>query len=662
MCGLTGIWRPGGVSAVEAKSTATAMAQRIAHRGPDDSGVWIDTDAGLALAFRRLSILDLSPAGHQPMVSASGQYVIVFNGEIYNYLQLRRELEGQGAVAWRGHSDTETLLAGFEAWGVEATLKKTVGMFAIALWDRAERTLYLARDRMGEKPLYYGWQNDVFLFGSELKALRAHPAFRGEIDRDAITLLLRHNCIPAPYSIYQGIRKLLPGTYLKILLGQRDGEPVPYWSLREVVEQGQAQPFSGSESEAVTALETHLLEAIGLQMIADVPLGAFLSGGIDSSTIVALMQAQSSQPVKTFTIGSHQEGYNEAEHAKAVARHLGTEHTELYATPNDAMNVIPRLPTLYDEPFSDSSQIPTFLVSQMAKQHVTVSLSGDAGDELFGGYNRYSWASSISRMGRIPPPLRKLAAAGLTAFSPRAWDRLYSSVSELLPARLRMALPGDKAHKLADLLAGGGSPEEIYRGLVSHWKDPANVVIGATEPSTTLTAKSNWPTMHGFEQRMMYLDAISYLPDDILVKVDRAAMGVSLETRVPYLDHRVVQFAWQLPLSMKIRQGQGKWLLRQVLYKYVPKELMERPKMGFGVPIDSWLRGPLRDWAEDLLNESRLRQEGFFNSLPIRKMWAEHLSGHRNLQYPLWDVLTFQAWLESAEDVSQIGKCSLQVS
>lgn len=645
MCGLTGFWKAGGFSASEAKATAEAMAQRIAHRGPDDSGVWVDAEVGMALAFRRLSILDLSPAGHQPMVSASGRYVIVFNGEIYNYLRLRSELERKGSIAWRGHSDTETLLAGFEAWGVEATLKKTVGMFAVALWDRAERTLYLARDRMGEKPLYYGWQNDVFLFGSELKALRMHPAFRGEIDRDALTLLLRHNCIPAPYSVYKGIRKLLPGTYLKLPPGQRDGGPVPYWSLREVVEQGQARPFNGSESEATIALETHLLEAIGLQMIADVPLGAFLSGGIDSSTIVALMQAQSSQPVKTFTIGSHQQGYNEAEHAKAVARHLGTEHTELYVTPNDAMNVIPRLPTLYDEPFSDSSQIPTFLVSQMAKQHVTVSLSGDAGDELFGGYNRYSWASPISRMGRIPPALRKLAAAGLSAFSPRAWDQLYRPVSELLPSRLRMALPGDKAHKLADLLAGGGSPEQIYRGLVSHWKDPANVVIGTTEPSTALTASANWPIIHQFEQRMMYLDAMSYLPDDILVKVDRAAMGVGLETRVPFLDQRVVQFAWQLPMSMKIRQGQGKWILRQVLYKYVPKELMERPKMGFGVPIDSWLRGPLRDWAEGLLDESRLRQEGFFDPLPIRKMWADHLSSHRNLQYPLWDVLMFQAWL-----------------
>lgn len=630
-------------------ATAVAMALRIAHRGPDDSGVWVDAEAGIALAFRRLAILDLSPAGHQPMASASGRYVIVFNGEIYNHLHLREELEGDDCVAWRGHSDTETLLAAFEAWGVETTLKKAVGMFAIALWDRAERTLYLARDRMGEKPLYYGWQRDTFLFGSELKAFQAHRSFRAEVDRNAITLLLRHNSIPAPYSIYQGIRKLLPGSYLKLIAGQREAEPASYWSLREVVEQGQAHPFAGSETEAVAELEVHLRRAIGMQMVADVPLGAFLSGGIDSSTIVALMQAQSNQPVKTFTIGSHQEGYNEARHAKLVAQHLGTEHTELYVTPDDAMNVIPRLPALYDEPFSDSSQIPTFLVSQLTKLHVTVSLSGDAGDEVFGGYNRYSWASSILRMGRVPIALRKLAAAGLSAFSPPTWDHLYSPASGLLPPRLRLALPGDKAHKLAEILADCDSPEEIYRGLVSHWKHPASVVVDATEPPTVLTAPAGWPAIREFEQRMMYLDSMNYLPNDILVKVDRAAMGVSLETRVPFLDHRVIEFAWRLPLSLKIREGHGKWVLRQVLYKYVPKRLIERPKMGFGVPLDSWLRGPLREWAEDLLNESRMRQEGFFHPGPIWKMWMQHLSGHRNLQYPLWDVLMFQAWLRDSK-------------
>jgi asparagine synthase (glutamine-hydrolysing) len=664
MCGLTGFYQPGGFSAADAKALATAMAQRIVHRGPNDSGVWTDADAGLALAHRRLSIIDLSPAGHQPMLSTSGRYVLVFNGEIYNHLRLRRELEagnfhphpqrgreislgGGGNVAWRGHSDTETLLAGFEMWGLKATLKKTVGMFAIALWDRAERTLTLARDRVGEKPLYYGWQGGIFLFGSELKALKAHPAFTGEIDRDALSFLLRHNYLPAPYSIYKGIRKLPPGTYLNLLIGQRESEPVPYWSLREVAERGQTQPFAGSETEAVTALEALLLESIGLQMIADVPLGAFLSGGVDSSTVVALMQAQSSRPVKTFTIGFHEEGYNEAEHARAVARHLGTEHTELYVTPEQARAVIPQLPALYDEPFADSSQIPTFLVSQLAKQHVTVSLSGDAGDELFGGYNRYFWATAIWRkLGRMPVSLRKMAAGGLSIFSTPAWNRCYALVAGRLPLRLGVVQPGDKIHKLAEILAAS-SPEEMYRGLVSHWKHPANVVIGATEPPTVLTDQSSWPAIHDFEQRMMYLDAMSYLPDDILVKVDRAAMGVSLETRVPLLDHRVVEYAWQLPLSMKIRGGQGKWILRQVLYKYVPKELMERPKMGFGVPIDSWLLGPLREWAEALLDEARLKRESFFNPVPIRHKWREHLSSERNWQYYLWDVLMFQAWLEA---------------
>lgn len=636
---------------------AAAMAQRIVHRGPDDSGVWVDVEAGIALAHRRLSILDLSPAGHQPMVSVLGRYVIVFNGEIYNYLELRRELDdsphhgllqGEGGVPhWRGHSDTETLLACFEAWGIEATLKKSVGMFAIALWDRAERVLTLARDRMGEKPLYYGWQGETFLFGSELKALRAHPAFQGKIDRDSLALMLRHNYIPAPYSIYQGIRKLPPGTYLKLLMGKREGEPVPYWSLREVAERGQAQPFVGSETEAVTALEAHLLESIGLQMIADVPLGAFLSGGVDSSTVVALMQAQSIRPVKTFTIGFHEEGYNEAQHAKVVARHLDTEHTELYVTPDEAMNVIPHLPALYDEPFSDSSQIPTFLLSQLAKQHVTVSLSGDAGDELFGGYGRYFLARSIWRkVGWIPYVWRKGLARGIRLLSPEAWNAIGQPFANFLLGGLRPRPFGDRTHKLAEIIADG-SREKIYRGLVSIWKRPADVVIGGTEPPTALTDRSSWPAIHDFEQRMMYLDTMSYLPDDILVKVDRAAMGVSLETRVPFLDHRVVEFAWGLPLSMKIRGGQGKWILRQVLYKYVPEELIERPKMGFGVPIDSWLRGPLKEWAEALLDESRLKREGYFNPAPIRQKWVEHLSGQRNWQYYLWDVLMFQAWLEA---------------
>ena len=658
MCGLTGFWQAGGCSAEPANITLDAMATAIAHRGPDDSGLWFDTDAGIGLAHRRLSILDLSPAGHQPMHSANGRYVMVFNGEIYNHLELREALdqpsppaplpEGAGRLWWRGYSDTETLLAGFEAWGIAATLQRAIGMFAIAVWDRAERSLTLARDRLGEKPLYYGWQDDCFLFGSELKALRAHPAFNAEIDRDALSLFLRHNYLPTPYSIYQGIRKLPPGTLLTLPNAARraDCTPVAYWSLRDTVEQCQAQPFQGTDAEAITALDDLLRDAVRRQQLADVPLGAFLSGGVDSSTIVALMQAQSSRPVKTFTIGFHENGYNEAHYAQAVARHLGADHTELYVTPEQAQAVIPRLPTLYDEPFADSSQIPTFLVSELTRQQVTVSLSGDAGDELFGGYGRYFRANSIWRKIRwLPPALRTLVARSMTALSPAAWDRGYGVFARVLPARWCFSRPGDKAHKLAGILTAA-SPELIYRELVSHWSQPATVVIGATEPMTILNQAAAWPNL-GFEQRMMYFDTLSYLPDDILVKVDRAAMAVSLETRVPLLDHRVVEFAWRLPLAMKIRHGESKWILRQVLDRYVPRTLIERPKMGFGVPLDRWLRGPLRDWAEDLLDESRLRREGFFHPEPIRRKWAEHLSGTRNWQYHLWDVLMFQAWLES---------------
>lgn len=616
------------------------MGEAIAHRGPDDSGVWLDVGAGIGLSYRRLSILELSPAGHQPMVSASGRYVIAFNGEIYNHLDLRLQL---GDRAWRGHSDTETLLAGFEIWGIEQTLQRAVAMFAIALWDRDTRTLTLARDRLGEKPLYYGWQGGVFLFGSELKALKQHPAFVGEVDREALALYLRYCCVPAPRSIYRGVCKLAPGTLLRVCASDRQlPEPKQFWSLKDVIEHGQRELFQGSDAEAVAVLEAKLLDAVRLQQIADVPLGAFLSGGIDSSTVVALMQAQSRRPVRTFTIGFQEAGYNEAEHAKAVARHLGTNHTELYVTPAQAQAVIPRLATLYDEPFADSSQIPTSLVSQMAREHVTVSLSGDAGDELFGGYNRYAWATKILQ---YPRPLRKLLAHGFTALSPSAWNWLYRALAPVLPKSMRFALPGDKAHKLASIL-GAESQAAIYRGLVSTWPAPAEVVLGSEEPATLLDDRASWGDVAALEHRMMALDAMTYLPDDILVKVDRAAMGVSLETRVPFLDHRVVEFAWQLPLSMKIRDGQGKWLLRQVLYKYVPKELIERPKMGFGVPIDAWLRGPLREWAEALLDEARLRREGYFRPEPIRKKWREHLSGRRYWQYYLWDVLMFQAWRE----------------
>lgn len=901
MCGLTGFVVTDAAGFTASRAVAEQMAATLTHRGPDDAGVWVDEAAGVALAHRRLAILDLTPAGHQPMVSASGRYVIVFNGEIYNHLDLRRELEGkwpsplaplpegegdnpppptphpspngrgeaahisipspargrgdrgegglpsalrdfarklrreatdaerliwyllrdrrlagrkfrrqhpvppyildfycpelklaieldggqhadtqsrdaerdrylagkgirllrfwdhevltqteavleriwaevapspqilqsismtahsaltpdpcsigrgeltitpssssrekggmsaspdpfpegsgempsplslsqgerglcpspplpggegsgQGGArrTWRGHSDTETLLAAFEAWGIEKTLHKVVGMFALALWDRETRTLTLARDRMGEKPLYYGWVKGALVFASELKAIRAFPGFDNAIERRALALFMRYCYIPAPWSIYQNIWKLPPGCYVQFGEDALTPSPSPggrgeikvYWSLRQVAEAGLAQPFAGSEEEAVEELERLIRQSLAGQMIADVPLGAFLSGGIDSSTVVALMQAQSSRPVKTFSIGFHEGEYDEAQHAKAVARHLGTEHTEWYLTPQDALDVIPKLPALYDEPFADSSQIPTHLVCALARRHVTVALSGDGGDELFGGYNRYFWAMALwRRLASLPMPLRRMTASGIRVLSPGAWNQLYRAIEPAVPRRLRLRLPGDKLHKAAGLL-GARRPEEIYRALVSHWDQPASLVLGATEPATSVTDPAAWLETHEFPRQMMYLDAITYLPDDILVKVDRAAMGVSLETRVPLLDHRIVEFAWRVPLHMKIREGQGKWLLRQVLYRYVPKELIERPKMGFGVPIDHWLRGPLKDWAEALLAEERLKREGFLDPAPIRRRWQEHLSGQRNWQYHLWNVLMWQAWLE----------------
>lgn len=651
MCGLTGFFQSDAYR-ISMHQVVTRMSDAIAHRGPDDSGAWVDESAGLALGHRRLSILDLSPAGHQPMSSVCGRYVIVFNGEIYNHGDLRNHLAAEGAApAWRGHADTETLLAGIAAWGVEKTLQATVGMFAIALWDRLDRVLTLARDRMGEKPLYYGWQGNALLFGSELKALKAHPSFRGEVDRDALTLLLRHNCIPAPYSIYRGIAKLMPGHYLRIPLGDvataKAARPMAYWRLNDVVERGLANPFIGGPSDAVDALHAQLTSSIDAQMLSDVPLGAFLSGGVDSSTIVALMQARSRQPVRTFSIGFDESGYDEAVYAKAVAQHLKTEHTELYVRPEDALAVIPRLPSMYCEPFSDSSQIPTFLVSQMARQHVTVALSGDGGDELFGGYNRYlSARKTWEQMQRLPAFVRHVAAGTLRSLSPASWDKFFELTKHLLPRRLHLATPGDKAHKLANVLALSDG-QAFYRQLTSHWQDPANIVIGAREPRTLLTDPSAWPQTDGLAHAMMAMDAQTYMADDILVKVDRAAMAASLETRVPMLDHRVVELAWRMPLDLKIRDGQGKWLLRQVLYRHVPRELIERPKMGFGIPLDRWLRGPLRDWAEDLLEERNLRKEGYFKPAPIQKMWAEHLSGRRNWQHHLWDVLMFQAWLRT---------------
>ena len=650
MCGIAGFAIKGGFKADPAERQVRAMADAIIHRGPDGSGVWTDSQVGIAMAHRRLSIIDLSSAGAQPMISASGRYVISYNGEIYNHNDIRHELRG-GAYEWRGTSDTESLLAGIETWGLERTLKKVVGMFAFALWDREKRELSLARDRMGEKPLYYGCNNGAFFFGSELKSFKAHPKFLGEVDRDVVALFLRHNCIPAPYSIYRGIRKLTPATYVSIPLDKLHlpigTKPVTYWSLEQVAYQGQSQIFSGTEEETLNEMERLLRQSVNGQMAADVPLGAFLSGGIDSSMVVALMQAQSTRPVKTFTIGFDDSGYNEARHAKAVAHHLGTEHTELYVSPEEARDVIPKLPVLYDEPFADSSQIPTSLISQLTRKHVTVSLSGDGGDELFGGYNRYIWTRTIwNTIKWFPSPMRNLVSCILGSVSEKSWDALYGLADFAVPKSHKISQAGIKMHKLAEVIMAS-NPDLIYRSLISHWKSPGEVVSHSQEPKTILTGEIGGVSINDIEQRMMLLDGLTYLPDDILVKVDRAAMGESLETRVPLLDHRVVEFAWRLPLKMKIRDRTGKWLLRKLLTKHVPQELFERPKMGFAIPLDGWLRGPLRDWAEDLLSEKRLNEEGIFDTQIIRSTWAGHLEGKSGVAYQLWDVLVYQSWAQA---------------
>lgn len=643
MCGVAGAWQPGADMEVLG-AQARAMAAAIAHRGPDDAGTWVDAAAGLALGHRRLSILDLSAAGHQPMLSACGRWVIVFNGEIYNHQELRAQLQAAAAApAWRGHSDTETLLAAIAHWGLEQTLRRCTGMFALALWDRERRVLALARDRLGEKPLYYGWQGATFLFGSELKALRAHPAFVGGIDRGALALLLRYNYVPAPYSIHPGIRKLPPGTWLELDAGTRDPAPRAYWSLREVAERGMAAPFEGSDAEAVDALAATLGGAVAGQRVADVPLGALLSGGIDSTLITALMQAQSPQPVRTFTIGFEEKAYDEADHARAVAAHLGTAHTELRLTAEDARALIPRMPQVYDEPFADSSQLPTCLVMQLARRHVTVALSGDGGDELFGGYNRYLLGPRVwRRMAPVPAPLRRMAGGLLQALPAHAIDQGWRR----LGTPLGIAQPGAKCHRIGARLRHVHGLDDLHVELQAEWRDrnPA----GEPHP-VLLDQRDQWPRLSDPVARMMALDALTYLPDDILVKVDRAAMAVSLETRAPFLDHAVVELAWRLPLAMKLRGGRGKWILRQLLERHVPRALTERPKMGFGIPLDAWLRGPLRGWADDLLDPARLRRQGLLDPAPVQQVWQAHRRGQGQYGYRLWSVLMFQAWLDAQE-------------
>lgn len=655
MCGIAGFWditHSYGVE--EAGGVLRGMTRAISHRGPDDDGHFHDAPAGIALGHRRLSIIDLSPLGHQPITSPSGRYVMVYNGEVYNHVTLRPELERQGVV-FRGHSDTEVMLAAIECWGLEKALARFVGMFAFALWDRASQSLVLVRDRLGIKPLYFGWVGPVFVFGSELKAIKTLPGFDSPVDRDALCLFLRHNYIVAPHSIYAGIRKLVPGALLRVdrtLAANRDPDAAvaamqPFWSAREVAEAGMRDPLALDDAAATDALDKVLRQSVALRMEADVSLGAFLSGGIDSSSVVALMQAQSQRPVQTFSIGFNEQGYDEAQYAKAVAKHLGTDHHELYLSAHDALDVVPQLPAMFDEPFSDSSQIPTYLVSKMARRHVTVSLSGDGGDELFCGYGRYFHAERIRRMvERVPSSLRRSVASSM-ANHPGLWGGLFASSNRLLPNRLRLRNPRDKVATLANIL-GARDDDARYRMLVSHWRDPAAIVAGAVEPLTALSDPALRPAINGSLERMMVADLVTYLPGDILTKVDRASMAVSLEARVPLLDHRVVEFAWRLPVHQKVRNGQGKWLLRQLLYRYVPKHLIDRPKMGFGVPIDAWLHGPLRDWAESLLTERRLREDGYFNPSVIRRMWDDHLAGHVKEHYRLWDILMFQAWFDAS--------------
>ena len=642
MCGLTGlIDLTGTASGPELERWARAMADTVAHRGPDDAGVWVDEQAGLALGFRRLSIMDLSPAGHQPMVSASGRHVIAFNGEVYNAGDLRPELEAKG-IAFRGHSDTEVILEACELWGAAAAVERFVGMFAFALWDRQERRLYLVRDRMGIKPLYFGRCANTFFFGSQPKSFAPHPDWRPSLDGRAFAEYLRRNYVPNHLSIYAGLRQVAPGAIVTVDGTDRTihWRQEHYWDFRTVARAGVEKRFQGDLRDAAQELERRLAEAVRCRMISDVPLGAFLSGGIDSSTVVALMQAQSGRPIKTFSIGFAEADYNEAPFAKEVADHLGTDHHELYVPAADALELVEKIPDWCDEPLADNSVIPTYLVSKFARSNVTVALSGDGGDELFGGYPWYGFGKTLGQnIGALPGPLRRGLAAGLRALSHETWD----SLARVLPAALRPERVGDRVHKLAVLLDLAG-PDEVYRYLVAQWHDPA-AVSPLAQPQDDLAWRGTGPTdVPDFGDRMQYYDTLAYLPDDILTKVDRTSMAVSLEARVPILDHRVVELAWRLPQTFKIGGGVTKRVLRQVLRRHVPEPLFTRPKQGFEQPIAHWLRGPLRDWAETHLSEEELAKHGHFLPAPIRHRWAEHLSGRRNWQYPLWNILMFQEW------------------
>jgi asparagine synthase (glutamine-hydrolysing) len=634
MCGIAGLLdleRRSGSQELEA--LGRAMAATLNHRGPDAHGVWSDVEAGVALGHTRLSIVDLSPAGAQPMVSSCGACVITYNGEIYNAGDLRPELEARGR-RFRGHSDTEVLVEAIAEWGVKPTVERLIGMFAFASWDRRTRTLSLVRDRLGIKPLYFGRQNGRLVLASELKAFEVLPDWKPELNRNALAAYLRLAYVPSPHSIYRGIDKLAPG-HIATINAEGKVETAAFWSVEKAAERGTSAPFNVSDREAIDTLELLLGDAVGRRLVADVPLGAFLSGGIDSSTIAAMMRMRSNAAVRTYSIGFREEGFDEAPHARAVAAYLGTDHTELYVSPAEAREVIPELPTIYDEPFADSSQIPTYLLSKLTREHVTVALSGDGGDELFAGYTRHRFARLASGM---PAPMGKALACGIGVAGPALWERVFS----LLPTEWRPKLAPDKMHKASRLFRAG--EESGYLTLVSAWDDPDELVIGGKEPKGPIFDAGLARALPDSLDRMQYLDTITYLPDDILTKVDRASMAVALEVRVPILDHRIVEFSWRLPARFKMRGGKGKWLLRQVLYRHVPKALVERPKSGFAIPLGQWLRGPLRAWAEELLSEKRLGEGGLLTSAPIRARWAEHLEGTRNWHASLWPVLMFQAW------------------
>lgn len=643
MCGITGILTRGR-DADDLACLVTRMAGSIQHRGPDDSGIWVDPERGIALGFRRLSIIDLSELGHQPMRSASGRFTIIFNGEVFNHLEMRRELERLGAT-FRGHSDTEVLLAAFEHWGIDAAVRRFVGMFGIAVWDATTRSLTLIRDRLGIKPLFVYARPGLVTFGSELKALVAGPSFDRTLDRGALTDFLRYLYVPGPRTIYQHVMKLPPGTMLTVSdVTAPLPEPVPYWSVEDVARRGLGDQIAASEDEVVREFQRLLTEAVTTRMQADVPLGALLSGGIDSTTVVALMQRASERKVKTFSVAFAEKEFNEAPHAARLASHLGTDHTEILLTGRDALAVVPRLAEIFDEPHADTSQIPAFLVCEVARRDLTVALTGDGGDEVYGGYNRYAYGRRmLARMGYVPGPARQALAAAIGAIGADSWNNTYHAVSPFLPRSFQQRHPGEKLHKIANLM-GSDSVAGMYRSLVSAWQRPEELVVGGQRVDGTLERVLQSSSPAALVDRMMLADQLTYLPDDQLAKVDRVSMAVSLEVRVPLLDHRLVEFAWRVPAAMKIRGGKGKWILRRVLYDLVPMEMVERPKQGLSVPIGEWLRGPLKGWADDLLDPAGLQHDGILAATPVQREWSALQRGRDEVALGLWAVLMFQAW------------------